>query len=234
MSQDIPVCDNAIAKMPVDSGAITEAVLSEHIRHAIPKFGGDQISLRALRGELEVCTGGCLLSWRSFIKKLALHTVYELTEGITLEQLPEDRLEAIRNPCIGFWQPCCDAYVGLTRTLPCKTHGHWLFTDLHDLDDTSAIVVGGCQGRSGIAVESAPAWSECSCWPSLSSIVNLSSSAVGAWKPVPTALAALDRGRNLFMSCSDMTNGTGTDAVEGHVMPDWGITLFLCGNALSR
>ena len=131
---------------------IEDAALREHVCHAIPmliELG--QISLRALRGELEGRIGASLISWRSHLKALALQVATAFLEGVKLEQLPADRLAAIRDPFVGVWQCFSDVSGVGTSKFPCNSRGHFLFTTVHDSVRTSGNALDGLQGSHGFA-----------------------------------------------------------------------------------
>ena len=131
---------------------IEDAALREHICHAIPiLMEHGQISLRALRGELEGRIGASLLSWRSHLKALALLVATAFLEGVKLEQLPADRLAAIRDPFVGVWQCFSDVSGVGTSKFPCNSRGQFLFTEVHDLVRTSGNALDGLQGSHGFA-----------------------------------------------------------------------------------
>ena len=79
------------------------------------------------------------------MKALALQVATAFLEGVKLEQLPADRLAAVRDSFVGAWQCFSDVSGVVTSTLSCNSYGQSLFTEAHDLVRTSGNALDGLQ-----------------------------------------------------------------------------------------
>ena len=74
-----------------------------------------------------------MVSRRAQIKELAVQAANSFTSGISLELLTKESLDALRDPYVGVWEPCCAAHEDCPSTAPVKTRGSLLFTEQHNV-----------------------------------------------------------------------------------------------------